>query len=114
LEFIMISASLIVPLLFSAQMLAGNERQQYSRCLRTFLTAQLDERVAPAAFDTAIAGACSQQEAAYRTAYIAAATRAGDSRPAAERDVATEIADLRSNFKEQYRDAQPESSAGSQ
>lgn len=110
----MISASLIVPLLFSAQMMAGAERQQYSRCLRTFLTTQLEERVAPAAFDTAIAGACSQQEAAYRAAFIAAATRAGDRRPVAERDVETEVQDLRTNFKEQYRDAQPEPSAGSQ
>jgi hypothetical protein len=114
LEFNMISASLIVPLLLSSQMIAGTERQQYSRCLRTFLTTQLEERVAPAAFDTAIAGACAQQEAAYRAAFIAAATRAGDRRPVAERDVETEVEDLRANFKEQFRDAQPEPSAGSQ
>ena len=110
----MISASVIVPLLFSAQMMAGNERQQYSRCLRTFMTAKLEERVAPPAFDTAIAGACSQQESTYRAAFIAAATRAGDSRAAAERDVGIEVEDLRTNFKELFRDSQPEPSGGSQ
>jgi hypothetical protein len=110
----MISASLIVPLLLSTQVMAAPERQQFSRCLRTFLNTQLEERVAPEAFDRAIAGACSQQEASYRAAYIAAATRTGDTRSAAERDAGTEVEDLRTNYKEQFRDAQPEASPSGQ
>jgi hypothetical protein len=110
----MISASLIVPLLLSTQMMAGNERQQLSRCLRGFVDTKLEERIAPEAFDTAVAGACAQQEAAYRAAYIAAATRAGDPRTAAERDAGTEVEDLRANYKELFRNAQPEPSGRSQ
>jgi hypothetical protein len=106
----MISASLIVPLLLSTQMMAGTERQQLSRCLRGFLDTKLEERITPEAFDTAFTGACAQQEAAYRAAYIAAATRAGDARAVAERDAGTEIENLRDNYKELFRDAQPEPS----
>jgi hypothetical protein len=104
----MFSASLIVPLLLSLQVMAGAERNQFSRCLRSFLDSKLEERLAPDAFDTAIAGACSQQETAYRTAYVAAATRAGDSRTMADRDATTEVEDLRDNYKELFRNAQPE------
>ena len=104
----MFSASLIVPLLLSLQVMAGGERQQFSRCLRAFVDSKLEERVAPDAFDTAIAAACTQQESAYRAAYIAAAVRAGDSRTMAERDANVEVEDLRTNFKEIFRDAQPQ------
>ncbi|HEX8191346.1 MAG TPA: hypothetical protein VF552_00455 [Allosphingosinicella sp.] len=102
----MISASLIVPLLLSTQVMANTERQQFSRCLRTFVDSKIEDRTAQAAFETALAGACSQQEAAYRAAYIAAAIRAGDNRAAAERDAATEVEDLRTNFKEIFESAQ--------
>ena len=104
----MISASLIVPLLLSAQVMAGNERQQFSRCLRSFVDAQLEARTTPDAFDTAIAGVCGPQEAAYRAAYITAAVRTGDSRTVAERDATTEVDDLRANYKELFRGSQPE------
>ena len=104
----MILGSMIVPLLLSAQAMAGPERTQFSRCLRAFVDAQLTENTAPDAFDTAVAAACTQQETAYRTAYIAAATRAGDSRTVAQRDAETEVQDLRDNFKELYRSSRPE------
>jgi hypothetical protein len=104
----MFSASLIVPLLLATQVMAGAERQQFSRCLRSFVDSKIEDRTEPAAFETALAGACSQQESAYRAAYITAATRAGDSRSAAERDANLEVEDLRSNFKEIFRSAQPE------
>jgi hypothetical protein len=101
----MFSASLIVPLLLSMQVMAAQPRQQFSTCLRHFMDSKLEERMAADAFDTAIAGACSEQETAYRTAYIAAATRAGDSRASAERDANLEIADLRTNYKEIFHDS---------
>jgi hypothetical protein len=108
LELNMISASLIVPLLLSTQIMASPERQQFSRCLRTFVDAKLEERLAVDAFDAALAGACGPQEAAYRAAYVAAATRMGDTRARADQDAVTEIRDLRGNFKEIFVDSQPQ------
>jgi hypothetical protein len=104
----MISATLIVPLLLSMQVMASAERQQFSRCLRSFVDSKIDDGMEAAAFDTALAGACRDQETAYRTAYVAAATRAGDSRTVAERDANVEVEDLRTNFKELFRTARSE------
>ncbi|MDP8995358.1 MAG: hypothetical protein M3N07_10375 [Pseudomonadota bacterium] len=104
----MISALMIVPLLLAQQVLASAERSQFSRCMRAFIDSKLEERMSPEAFDTAQASACSQQEAAYRSAYIAAAMRAGDNRAAAEEGAGIEIEDLRDNYKELFRNAQPE------
>jgi hypothetical protein len=101
-----ISASLIVPLLLSTQVMASSERQQFSRCLRSFVDSKIEARTGAEAFETALAGACTQQEAAYRAAYVAAAVRAGDSRTVAERDAATEAEDLRTNFKEIFAGSQ--------
>jgi hypothetical protein len=101
----MIFSSMIVPLLLSTQIMASAERQQYSNCLRSFVDAQVREGTAADAFETAFAAACRQQESAYRTAYIAAAVRAGDRRPLAESDAAVEAEDLRSNFKELFQNA---------
>jgi len=105
----MISGSLIISLLIGMQgIMAANERTQFSRCLRAFVDSKLEERMAAPAFETAVASACAQQETAYRTAYIAAATRAGDSRSRAESDARIEVQDLRDNFKELFQNAQPE------
>jgi hypothetical protein len=102
----MISTALMVSLLLTVQggmqIMANSERQQFSRCLRTFVDSKVQERMAPAAFETAIADACTSQATAYRTAYIAAAMRAGDTRTAAERDATLEVNDLRDNYKGQY------------
>lgn len=95
----MFSTSLIVSLLLSTQIMASAERQRFSTCLRAFVDEKIDARLAGDAFDTAITTACAEQETAYRTAYIAAAVRAGDSRAAAERDATLEVEDLRENYK---------------
>ncbi len=95
----MFPTSLIVSLLLSTQIMASAERQRFSTCLRSFVDAKVEERVSGEAFDTAITTACSEQETAYRTAYIAAAVRAGDNRTAAERDARLEVEDLRENYK---------------
>lgn len=104
----MISASVIVPLLLSMQMMAGAEREQFSRCLRAFVDSKLEERMSVSDFGTAIAGACSEQAARYRAAYIAAARRAGDSQARAEQDATVEVEDLRDNYKGMFENAQPE------
>lgn len=105
----MISGSLIVSLLLSMQgIMAANERTQFARCLRAFVDSKLEERMAAPAFATAVATACAEQETRYRAAYIAAATRAGDSRSRAEQDAGMEVEDLRDNFKELFANAQPE------
>jgi hypothetical protein len=104
LEFNMFSAALIATsLLLSAQggmqIMAGPQRQQFSTCLRSFVDAKIAERMAGDAFDTALGSACAEQETAYRTAYVAAAVRTGDTRTAAERDAGLEVDDLRENYK---------------
>ncbi|MEA3016943.1 MAG: hypothetical protein QOI38_1665 [Sphingomonadales bacterium] len=109
----MFSASLIVPLLLSMQLMANSERNQFSSCLRTYVNAKIEDRTSVADFDAAFPTVCAQQETAYRTAYVAAARRAGDSPAVAQRDAATEVEDLRTNFKELFHGAQPSSSSGS-
>jgi len=104
----MFSASLIVSLLLSLQVMAQGERQQFSQCLRAFMNEKIEQGMSASDFDTAIAAACQQQETAYRTAYIAAAVRAGDRRPMAETDATTEVTDLRANYKELFRGSQAE------
>lgn len=104
----MISTFLAVSLMAAAPMPAAPQRQQFSSCLRAFMNAKLEERMEAAAFETALAAACRDQEAAYKTAYIGAAIRAGDSRSVAERDANLEAEDLRTNFLSIYRDALPQ------
>jgi hypothetical protein len=102
----MISGSLIISLLIGMQgIMAASERQQFSRCLRAFVDSKLAERMEAPAFQTAIATACAPQEAAYRAAYLTAATRAGDSRSRAQSDADIEVEDLRDNFKELFENA---------
>lgn len=101
----MFSTSLIVSLLLSTQIMASAERQRFSTCLRSFVDAKVEERMAGDAFDTALTSACGEQETAYRAAYIAAAMRAGDSRTAAERDATLEVGDLRENYKGMFHSA---------
>jgi hypothetical protein len=109
----MISASLIVPLLLSMQLMANSERNQFSSCLRTYVNTKIEDRTSAADFDAAFPAVCAQQETAYRAAYIAAARRAGDSMAVAQRDAATEVEDLRTNFKELFHNALPSAPAGS-
>jgi hypothetical protein len=107
LEIMMISM-LAFSMMATAQMPAAPQRQQLANCLRAFVNAKVQERMTPADFETAVAAACREQETTYRTAYIAAATRAGDRAAAAERDAGLEVEDLRANFLELFRGSQPE------
>ena len=104
----MISSVLAISLMAAAQLPAAPQRSQFANCLRAFVNEKLEARMAPAEFETAVAAACRDQETAYRTAYVAAATRSGDSRSRAEGDSNVEVQDLRANFLELFRNAQPE------
>jgi hypothetical protein len=104
----MISSAIAVSLMLAAQLPAAGQRQQFANCLRAFMNEKLEARTAVPEFETAVATACREQESAYRTAYVAAATRAGDPRPRAESDSNVEVQDLRANFLELFRGSQPE------
>ena len=111
----LIATSLLLSVQGGMQILAGPQRQQLSRCLRAFVDSKIAERMAGDAFDTALGGACAEQETAYRAAYVAAAVRAGDSRTAAERDAGLEVSDLRENYKGLFHGAMdPSRSAAAQ
>ena len=94
--------------LMAAQLLAAGPRQEFSSCLRAFMTTKLEARMEPAAFETEQASTCTAQETAYRAAYIQAAVRVGDSRAVAERDANLEVEDLRTTFLELFQGSQPE------
>lgn len=104
----MISTVLAITLMV-VQLPAAGPRQEFASCLRAFMTAKLEARMEPPAFETELASACSAQENAYRTAYIQAATRTGDSRTMATQDAELEVEDLRANILELFRGSQPES-----
>ena len=104
----MISSFIAVSLMAAAQLPAAPQRSQFANCLRSFMNEKLEARMAVPEFETAVAAACREQETAYRTAYVAAATRAGDPRPRAESDSNVEVEDLRANFLQLFRDSQPQ------
>ena len=95
----MILSVIAVSLMLPAQLPAATQRHQFATCLRTFTNEKVQARMPAAEFETALAAACREQEAAYRTAYVAAAIRTGDSRSRAEQDANIEVEDLRTNFR---------------
>jgi len=101
----MISPVLVVALLATAQIPAAGQRQAFSSCLRTFTNEKIQAGTEAAEFGTQLAAACSAQENAYKSAYVAAAMRQGDSRSVAERDANTEVEDLRTNSRELFEAA---------
>jgi hypothetical protein len=101
----MISTALLFATLAVVDVPAAQPRQQFSTCLRSFMTAKINDRMPAADFDAALAAACAPQEAAYRAAYITAARRQGDSQTVAERDVRVEVEDLRTNFRELFHNS---------
>ena len=86
-------------------------REAYTRCLRTFVQRSLDDRMTPAAFETAFPQACPQQEAAYRAAVIQREVASRISRANAEESANLEIEDARVNFRGTFEMSQPEPAA---
>jgi hypothetical protein len=101
----MMSALLALSLAAAMQSDAANQaRRDYSTCLRTFMRTSLEQRMEPAAFETAMASQCTAQATAYRTAMIQRDQRSGGSRARAEEDAQVMIDDTRANVLEYYRD----------
>jgi hypothetical protein len=102
----MISAMLAAALALTAMQsdAANSARRAYSDCLRTFMRASLQQRMEPAAFETAMGNQCTTQATAYRAALVARDQRAGGSRARAEEDAQIMIDDTKANVLEYYRD----------
>ena len=99
--------SALVSLSLAAAMqsdVANQARRDFSTCLRTFMRASLEQRMEPAAFETAMAGQCTTQATAYRTAIVQRDQRAGGNRARAEEDARIMIDDTKANVLEYYRD----------
>jgi hypothetical protein len=102
----MISALLATALALTAMQsdAANSARRAYSDCLRTFMRASLQQRMEPAAFETAMGNQCTTQATAYRAALVQRDQRAGGSRARAEEDAQIMIDDTKANVLEYYRD----------
>lgn len=79
-------------------------RDSYATCLRKFMIANLDKRTAPAEFDKALKPACDKQEAAFRSAVIAADKADKMSDAEAQEDAEFQVEDYLDKFQENYRD----------
>lgn len=83
---------------------ANSARRAYSDCLRAFMRTSLEQRMEPAAFETAMSTQCTTQATAYRAAMVQRDQRAGGSRARAEEDAQIMIDDEKANTLEYYRD----------
>lgn len=102
----MISHVLVFALLAGpAQVTNLNQaRKSYAGCLSTLLKTQLKDRVAPDAFETAIAQSCKTEETAFRSASVTTDVSMGTSRASAEESASFEINDMVDNTKQRYKD----------
>jgi hypothetical protein len=98
----MISLSLAL-LLAAAPDATSQNREAYARCLKDFMRASLEQKMEPAAFDTAIVSACKDKEAPLKAALLNADLAMGLKRAASEKSTSEQIADYLSMAKEDYR-----------
>ena len=96
--------ALIMVMTAAAPDATPSARKAYSACLEKFMVKGLDEKMEPAAFDTAVAGACSAEAARLRQAAIDANVAAGRKRADAESMVAGDIEDYQLNTRELFRE----------
>lgn len=82
----------------------NNARRAYSDCLRSYMRAQLEERVEPAAFETALSGQCTDRATAFTAALVQRDSRTGGSRARAEEDARMTMEDMRATTSEYYAD----------
>ena len=99
----MISTALALMALYAAPNATADSREAYARCLKEFVRTSAENKVEPAAFDTAITTACKDKEAMLRTALTSADVAMGLKRAAAEKSTAEQISDYLSMAKEDYR-----------
>lgn len=77
-------------------------RDAYTACLRRFMQRSLTERMAPAAFQTALPQQCGAEETAFRAVVVARETASGTAREQAEQYATEEVEDARSNFAQLF------------
>ena len=82
----------------------NNARRAYSDCLRSYMRAQLEQRVEPSAFESALSGQCTDRGAAFTAALIQRDSRAGGGRARAEEDARMTMEDMRATTAEYYAD----------
>lgn len=82
---------------------SSESREGYARCLKDFMRASLEQKMEPAAFDAAIATACRDKQALFKTALINADLALGMKRAASEKAIGEQIADYIAMAKEDYR-----------
>lgn len=99
----MISVALATLLLTAAPNNAAESREAYARCLKDFMRSSLEQKMEAAAFDTALAGACQDKQALFKTTMVNADVAMGMKRPASEKAIAEQIADYVAMAKEDYR-----------
>jgi len=78
-------------------------RKAYSACIRQFEKTSLAAKVEPAAYSTAIKGACPEQGAALTRALIAFDIAMGSKRATATSNAATDVGDYLLTSDERYR-----------
>lgn len=99
----MISLALASMLLAASPAAPAQSREGYARCLKDFIRTSLQHKMEPAAFDTAIASACQDKQALFKSAMVASQVAEGMKRPASEKAIGEEIADYLLMAKEEYR-----------
>jgi hypothetical protein len=99
----MISIALAFTLAATAGGPASVSREGYSRCLKEFMRTSLEKKMEPAAFDAAVATACQDKLALFKTALVNADLALGIKKAASEKGIRDEIADYVAMAKEDYR-----------
>jgi hypothetical protein len=99
----MISAAVAMLLLGAAPEPPAKSREAYARCLKDLARTSLEKKMDAAAFEAALAGACRDKEALFKTSLISSEVAMGVKRAVAEKGIQEEIASYRSETKEGYQ-----------
>lgn len=99
----MISIALALTLAAAGGSPSSESREGYARCLKDFMKASLEQKMEPAAFDAAVATACRDKQALFKTALVNADLALGMKRAASEKAIGEQIADYIAMAKEDYR-----------
>ncbi len=78
-------------------------REAYARCLKEFVRAGVDKKMDGPAFEAALASACRDKEALFKTTLISADTAMGIKRAASEKASLEQISDYRLMAKEDFQ-----------
>ena len=79
-------------------------RKAYSGCIRAIEKRSLDSKVSPAAYSTALRGACQAEAARLTAALVAYDIAMGTARATAAQNAATDVADYVTTSEERYKD----------